>query len=95
MAVGSERAFVGTVLTGNDVGGNVAFGKFFNSLDEVGKIIDAFTNSSTYGKIMKHGMSVSFRDIAKFCDVPFSGPTDPRCNYVVFQEVPEIFRKQI
>ena len=79
MAVGSERAFVGTVFTGNDVG----------------KIIDAFTNSSTYGKIMKHGMSVSFRDIAKFCDVAFSGPTDPRCNYVVSQEVPQIFRKQI
>ena len=84
VAAGSERAFVGTVMTGNDAGGGVAFGQFFDTLDDFGTVMDAFATSSTYGKIMEHGMSVSFRNIAKFCDVPFSGPTDPQRKYVVF-----------
>ena len=84
VAAGSERAFVGTVMTGNNAGGGVVFGQFFNSLDDFGKVMDAFAISSTYVKIMEHGMSVNFRNIAKFCDVPFSGPTDPQRKYIVY-----------
>ena len=64
VAAGSERAFIGTVMNGNNAGGGVAFGQFFNSLDDFGKVMDAFAASSTYGKIMGYGMSVSFRNIA-------------------------------
>ena len=84
VVAGSERAFIGTVMTGHNAGGGVAFGQFFNSLDDFGKVMDAFATSGTYGKIMEHGMTVSFRNIAKFCDVPFSGPTDPQRKYVVY-----------
>ena len=81
-AAGSARASVGTMMTGNHAG-SVVFQQFFHSLDDFSNVMDAFATSSTYGKIMDTGLRVTMRNIAKFCDVPFSGPTNPQRKYVV------------
>ena len=81
-AAGSERASIGTIMTGNNAGG-VVFQQFFNSLDNFGNVMDAFANSGTYEKIMLTGLKVTMRNIAKFCDVSFAGPANPTRKYVV------------
>ena len=81
-AAGSERASIGTIMTGNNAGG-VVFQQFFNSLDNFASVMDAFANSGTYEKIMLTGLKVTMRNIAKFCDVPFDGPAHPTRKYVV------------
>ena len=81
-AAGSARASVGTMMTGNHAG-SVVFQQFFHSLDDFSNVMDAFATSSTYGKIMDTGLRVTMRNVAKFCDVPFSGPTNPQRKYVV------------
>ena len=81
-AAGSERASVGTIMTGNNAGG-VVFQQFFNSLDNFASVMDAFSSSGTYEKIMLTGLTVTMRNIAKFCDVPFAGPANPIRKYVV------------
>ncbi len=81
-AAGSERASIGTIMTGSNAGG-VVFQQFFNSLDDFGSVMDAFATSGTYGKIMETGLKVTMRNIAKFCDVPFAAPENPTRKYVV------------
>ncbi len=81
-AAGSERASIGTIMTGSNAGG-VVFQQFFNSLDDFGSVMDAFATSGTYGKIMETGLKVTMRNIAKFCDVPFAAPANPTRKYVV------------
>ena len=81
-AAGSERASIGTIMTGNNAGG-VVFQQFFNSLDNFASVMDAFANSGTYEKIMLTGLKVTMRNIAKFCDVSFAGPANPTRKYVV------------
>ena len=76
-AAGSARASIGTMMTGN-YAGSVVFQQFFHSLDDFSSVMDAFAASSTYSKIMDTGLRVTMRNVAKFCDVPFSGPTNPQ-----------------
>ncbi|MGB0556918.1 MAG: hypothetical protein ACPGJW_06655, partial [Paracoccaceae bacterium] len=63
-AAGSERASIGTIMTGNSAG-SVVFQQFLNSLDDFANIMDAFAASSTYAKIMGTGLKVTMRNIAK------------------------------
>ena len=81
-AAGSERASIGTIMTGNSAG-SVVFQQFLNSLDDFANIMDAFAASSTYAKIMGTGLKVTMRNIAKFCDVPFDAPSNPNRKYVI------------
>jgi len=81
-AAGSERASIGTIMTGNNAGG-VVFQQFFNSLDDFARVMDAFATSNTYDKIMQTGLKVTMRNVAKFCDVPFTAPENPTRKYVV------------
>ena len=81
-AAGSERASIGTIMTGNNAG-SVVFQQFFNSLDDFANVMDAFATSSTYGKIIETGLKVTMRNVAKFCDVPFVAPENPTRKYVV------------
>ena len=81
-AAGSERASIGAIMTGNNAGG-VVFQQFFNSLDDFANVMDAFATSSIYGKIMETGLKVTMRNVAKFCDVPFTAPENPTWKYVV------------
>ena len=46
-------------------------------------VMDAFATSNTYGKIMETGLKVTMRNVAKFCDVPFTAPENPTRKYVV------------
>ena len=46
--------------------------------------MDVFATSSTYAKIIETGLKVTKRNVAKFCDVPFTGPKSPKRKYVVF-----------
>ena len=80
---GSVRAGVGTIMTGNTAG-SIIFQQFFNSLDDFANVMDAFAASSTYAKIIGTGLKVTKRNVAKFCDVPFTGPENPKRKYVVF-----------
>ena len=82
-AAGSVRAGVGTIMTGNTAG-SIIFQQFFNSLDDFANVMDAFAASSTYAKIIGTGLKVTKRNVAKFCDVPFKGPENPKRKYVVF-----------
>ena len=81
-SAGSERASVGTLMTGNNAG-SVVFQQFLNSLDDFANVMDAFASSSTYAKIMETGLQVTMRNIAKFCDVPFDAPAAPNRKYVI------------
>ena len=81
-AAGAERASVGTIMTGNNAG-SVVFQQFFNSLDDFANVMDAFGTSDTYKKIMETGLKVTMRNVAKFCDVPFSAPESPKRKYVI------------
>mgnify|MGYP005997184203 FL=1 len=81
-AAGSTRASVGTIMTGNNAG-SVVFQQFFQSLNDFANVMDAFATSNTYGKIMGTGLTVTSRNIAKFCDVPFDAPTNPQRKYVI------------
>ena len=81
-AAGSTRASVGTIMTGNNAG-SVVFQQFFHSLNDFANVMDAFATSDTYGKIMGTGLTVTMRNIAKFCDVPFDAPANPQRKYVV------------
>lgn len=81
-AAGSTRASVGTIMTGNNAG-SVVFQQFFQSLNDFANVMDAFATSGTYGKIMGTGLTVTMRNIAKFCDVPFDAPANPQRKYVV------------
>ncbi|MDA9235717.1 hypothetical protein N9P27_01170 [bacterium] len=81
-AAGSTRASVGTIMTGNNAG-SVVFQQFFQSLNDFTNVMDAFATSDTYGKIMGTGLTVTMRNIAKFCDVPFDAPANPQRKYVV------------
>jgi hypothetical protein len=81
-AAGSTRASVGTIMTGNNAG-SVVFQQFFQSLNDFANVMDAFTTSGTYGKIMGTGLTVTMRNIAKFCDVPFDAPANPQRKYVI------------
>ena len=81
-AAGSTRASVGTIMTGNNAG-SVVFQQFFQSLNDFANVMDAFATSDTYGKIMGTGLTVTMRNIAKFCDVPFDAPANPERKYVV------------
>ena len=81
-AAGSTRASVGTIMTGNNAG-SVVFQQFFQSLNDFANVMDAFSTSDTYGKIMGTGLTVTMRNIAKFCDVPFDAPANPERKYVV------------
>ena len=81
-AAGSTRASVGTIMTGNNAG-SVVFQQFFQSLNDFANVMDAFSTSDTYGKIMGTGLTVTMRNIAKFCDVPFDAPANPQRKYVV------------
>ena len=81
-AAGSTRASVGTIMTGNNAG-CVVFQQFFQSLNDFANVMDAFATSDTYGKIMGTGLTVTMRNIAKFCDVPFDAPANPQRKYVV------------
>ena len=80
-AAGSTRASVGTIMTGNNAG-SVVFQQFFQSLNDFANVMDAFATSDTYGKIMGTGLTVTMRNIAKFCDVPFDAPANPQRKYV-------------
>ena len=81
-AAGSTRASVGTIMTGNNVG-SVVFQQFFQSLNDFENVMDVFSTSVTYGKIMETGLTVTMRNIAKFCDVPFDAPASPQRKYVI------------
>ena len=81
---GSTRASVGTIMTGTNAG-SVVFQQFFNSLNDFANVMDAFAASSTYGKIMETGLTVTMRNIAKFCDVPFDAPANPQRKYVILR----------
>jgi hypothetical protein len=81
-AAGSTRASVGTIMTGNNVG-SVVFQQFFQSLNDFENVMDVFSTSDTYGKIMGTGLTVTMRNIAKFCDVPFDAPASPQRKYVI------------
>jgi len=81
-AAGSTRASVGTIMTGNNAG-SVVFQQFFQSLNDFANVMDAFATSDTNGKIMGTGLTVTMRNIAKFCDVPFDAPANPQRKYVV------------
>ena len=81
-AAGSTSASVGTIMTGNNAG-SVVFQQFFQSLNDFANVMDAFATSDTYGKIMGTGLTVTMRNIAKFCDVPFDAPANPQRKYVV------------
>ena len=81
-SAGSERASVGTLMTGNNAG-SVVFQQFLNSLDDFANVMDAFASSSTYAKIMETGLQITMRNIAKFCDVPFDAPAAPNRKYVI------------
>ena len=81
-ASGSTRASVGTIMTGNNAG-SVVFQQFFQSLNDFANVMDAFSTSDTYGKIMGTGLTVTMRHIAKFCDVPFDAPANPQRKYVI------------
>ena len=81
-AAGSTRASVGTIMTGSNAG-SVVFQQFFQSLNDFANVMDAFATSDTYGKIMGTGLTVTMRNIAKFCDVPFDAPANPQRKYVV------------
>ena len=81
-AAGSTRASVGTIMTGNNAG-SVVFQQFFQSLNDFADVMDAFATSDTYGKIVGTGLTVTMRNIAKFCDVPFDAPTNPQRKYVI------------
>ncbi len=81
-AAGSTRASVGTIMTGNNAG-SVVFQQFFRSLNDFENVMDAFATSGTYGKIMETGLTVTMRNIAKFCDVPFDAPANPQRKYVI------------
>ena len=81
-AAGSTRASVGTIMTGNNVG-SVVFQQFFQSLNDFENVMDVFSTSVTYGKIMGTGLTVTMRNIAKFCDVPFDAPANPQRKYVI------------
>lgn len=69
-------------MTGNNAG-SVVFQQFFQSLNDFANVMDAFATSDTYGKIMGTGLTVTMRNIAKFCDVPFDAPANPERKYVV------------
>jgi len=81
-AAGSTRASVATIMTGDNAG-SVVFQQFFQSLNDFANVMDAFATSDTYGKIMGTGLTVTMRNIAKFCDVPFDAPANPQRKYVV------------
>ena len=81
-AAGSTRASVGTIMTGSNAG-SVVFQQFFQSLNDFANVMDAFATSDTYEKIMGTGLTVTMRNIAKFCDVPFDAPANPQRKYVV------------
>ena len=81
-AAGSTRASVGTIMTGSNAG-SVVFQQFFQSLNDFANVMDAFATSDTYEKIMGTGLTVTMRNIAKFCDVPFDAPTNPQRKYVI------------
>ena len=55
-AAGSTRASVGTIMTGNNAG-SVVFQQFFQSLNDFANVMDAFSTSDTYGKIMGTGLT--------------------------------------
>lgn len=82
-AAGSVRAGIGTIMMGTNAG-SVVFQQFFESLDDFANVMDAFANSNTYAKIMGTGLKVTNRNVAKFCDVPFTAPESPVRKYVVF-----------
>ena len=79
---GSTRASVGTIMTGTNAG-SVVFQQFFQSLNDFANVMDAFATSDTYEKIMGTGLTVTMRNIAKFCDVPFDAPANPQRKYVI------------
>ena len=81
-AAGAERASVGTIMTGGN-SGSVVFQQFFNSLDDFANVMDGFATSTAYRRIMETGLKVTMRNIAKFCDVPFTTPENPKRKYVV------------
>ena len=81
-AAGSTRASVGTIMTGSNAG-SVVFQQFFQSLNDFANVMDAFATSDTYEKIMGTGLTVTMRNIAKFCDVPFDAPANPQRKYVI------------
>ena len=81
-AAGSARASVGTIMTGNSAG-SVVFQQFFNTLNDFADVMDAFAKSNTYSSIMGTGLTVTMRNIAKFCDVPFDAPANPQRKYVI------------
>ena len=81
-AAGSTRASVGTIMTGSNAG-SVVFQQFFQSLIDFANVMDAFATSDTYEKIMGTGLTVTMRNIAKFCDVPFDAPANPQRKYVI------------
>ena len=81
-AAGSTRASVGTIMTGSNAG-SVVFQQFFQSLNDFANVMDAFATSDTYEKIMGTGLTVTMRNIAKFCDVPFDPPANPQRKYVI------------
>jgi hypothetical protein len=69
-------------MTGNNAG-SVVFQQFFQSLNDFENVMDVFSTSVTYGKIMGTGLTVTMRNIAKFCDVPFDAPASPQRKYVI------------
>ena len=81
-AAGSARASVGTIMTGNNAG-SVVFQQFFDTLNDFADVMDAFAKSNTYSSIMGTGLTVTMRNIAKFCDVPFDAPANPQRKYVI------------
>ena len=81
-AAGAERASVGTIMTGGN-SGSVVFQQFFNSLDDFANVMDGFATSTAYRRIMETGLKVTMRNIAKFCDVPFTTLENPKRKYVV------------
>ena len=81
-AAGSARASVGTIMTGNNAG-SVVFQQFFDTLNNFADVMDAFAKSNTYSSIMDTGLTVTMRNIAKFCDVPFDAPANPQRKYVI------------
>ena len=81
-AAGSERASYGTIMTGNNAG-SIIFQQFFSSLDGFANVMDAFATSSTYAKVISTGLKVTTRNIARFCEVPFTAPSNPQRKFLV------------
>ncbi|MEJ6604966.1 MAG: hypothetical protein QNL66_02620 [Burkholderiaceae bacterium] len=81
-AAGALRASYGTLMTGNNAG-SIVFQQFFNSLDDFANVMEAFGTSATYAKVIGTGLKVTMRNVAKFCDVPFTSPENPQRKFVV------------